>query len=97
MLLSLNINNEIVASEYAKTASTVGLNIIAWTFETPDSLLLSDEGGGWYYHSIKDGIQNKGDMIIALDVLNRDVGISALFTDFSATVSYYYNCYKSKM
>lgn len=91
LLLKLE-NKVIVPSNYAKVASKVGLKAIAWTFSTPDSLLLSNQGGGWYYQSIKDNIHNEGDMIIALDVLNKDVGITSIFTDFPAITNYYYNC-----
>jgi len=75
-----------------KRASKVGLNLISWTFETPDSIMLAAQGGGWYYKSIANKIANEGDMINVLDILKNDVKIKGLFTDFPAMVSYYTNC-----
>jgi glycerophosphoryl diester phosphodiesterase len=89
MLVTLDENNNIVPSPYAIEAKAAGLEIIAWTFER--SGLLRD-GGGWYYQSITDAIDNDGDMYKLLDVLAWDVGIKGLFSDWPASVTYYANC-----
>jgi len=49
-------------------------------------------GGGWYYQTVTDVIDNDGDMFEVLDVLARDVGILGIFSDWPATVTYYANC-----
>ena len=46
-------------------------------------------GGGWYYQTITDVIDNDGDMLEVLDVLAMDVGIIGIFSDWPATVTYY--------
>ena len=89
MLLTLDENNQIVPSAYAKAARAAGLDIITWTLER--SGLLKD-GGGWYYQSVSDAINNDGDMLEVLDVLAKDVGIIGIFSDWPATVTYYANC-----
>ena len=89
MLLTTNAKGEIVPSVYAKRAKAAGLEIITWTLER--SGLLKD-GGGWYYSTIKDAINNDGDMLVALDVLAQQVGILGIFSDWPATVTYYANC-----
>jgi glycerophosphoryl diester phosphodiesterase len=89
MLLTINAKGEIVPSVYAKRAKAAGLEIITWTLER--SGLLKD-GGGWYYSTIKDAINNDGDMLVALDVLAQQVGILGIFSDWPATVTYYANC-----
>jgi glycerophosphoryl diester phosphodiesterase len=38
-------------------------------------------GGGWYYQTVTDVIDNDGDMFEVLDVLARDVGILGIFSD----------------
>ncbi|QBQ55594.1 glycerophosphodiester phosphodiesterase family protein [Nitrosococcus wardiae] len=88
-LSELNENNEIVPSEYALNARAAGLDIITWTMER--SVLLKD-GGGWYYQTITDAINNDGDMLEVLDILAKDVGILGMFSDWPATVTYYANC-----
>jgi len=89
MLLTLDENGEIVASDYAKAAKAAGLDIITWTLERSGPL---QGGGGWYYQTITDAINNDGDMFVALDVLAQDVGILGIFSDWPATVTYYANC-----
>jgi len=77
-----------VPSEYARNANAAGLDIITWTLER--SGLLTD--GGWYYQTVNSAIKKPGDMRVALDVLARDVGVIGVFSDWSATVTYYANC-----
>jgi glycerophosphoryl diester phosphodiesterase len=89
MLLALDSNGKMVASEYAKQAKEAGLGIITWTLERSGLL---DSGGGWYYQSVKDSINNDGDMFQALDILAVDVGVMGVFSDWPATVTYYANC-----
>ena len=89
MLLALDSNGRIVASEYAKRAKAAGLDIITWTLERSGPL---NSGGGWYYQSVSASINNDGDMLEALDVLAREVGVLGVFSDWPATVTYYANC-----
>jgi len=88
-LLTVNSKGNIVASEYAKQAKAAGLEIITWTLERSGLL---KEGGGWYYSTIKEAINNDGDMLEALDVLAQEVGVIGVFSDWPATVTYYANC-----
>ena len=91
-LVDLDENNELVASNYAKLAKGADLEIIAWTLERSGPLA---QGGGWYYKSVKDGINNDGDMMKMLDVLAQGVGVMGVFSDWPATVTYYANCMDS--
>ncbi|OEE54722.1 glycerophosphodiester phosphodiesterase family protein [Vibrio splendidus] len=91
-LVELDKNNELVASNYAKLAKDADLDIIAWTLERSGPLA---QGGGWYYKSVKDGINNDGDMMKMLDVLAQGVGVMGVFSDWPATVTYYANCMDS--
>ena len=69
MLLALDAQGNIVPSTYAEAASDAGLDIITWTLER--SGLLKD-GGGWYYQSITDAIDNDGDKLEVLAVLAQE-------------------------
>ncbi|WP_298492749.1 glycerophosphodiester phosphodiesterase family protein [uncultured Maritimibacter sp.] len=82
-------DGEIVASAYAKAAKEAGLNLIAWTLERSGPL---NNGGGWYYESVNEVIDNDGDYFTVLDVLAQDVGVEGVFSDWPATVTYYANC-----
>nr|WP_255553430.1 glycerophosphodiester phosphodiesterase family protein [Maritimibacter sp. DP1N21-5] len=88
MLVTLE-EGEIVASAYAKAAKAAGLNLIAWTLERSGPLM---NGGGWYYESVNEVIDNDADYFEVLDALAQDVGVQGVFSDWPATVTYYANC-----
>jgi glycerophosphoryl diester phosphodiesterase len=80
----------IAASAYAKNAKQAGLGIITWSLERAG--MLSKGNGGWYYQTVNPVLSREGDMMEALDVLAKDVGIMGIFSDWPATVTYYANC-----
>lgn len=88
-MLTLDSYGDIVPSEYAENAGLAGLDLIAWSLERSGPLA---NGGGWYYQSVTDAINNDGDMLKVVDVLAQDVGVMAIFADWPATVTYYANC-----
>lgn len=93
MLLALNDSDQLIPSIYADEATNAGLDIITWTLERSGFL---KNGGGWYYQTVSDVINNDGDMFEVLDVLAMDVGIIGIFSDWPATVTYYANCMRLK-
>ena len=92
-LVTLDANNKIVPSDYAKAIKASGLKIITWTLERSGLL---KNGGGYYYQSVTDGIKTDGDTMVLLEVLAKDVGVIGVFSDWSATVTYYANCMNLK-
>ena len=82
-------DGEIAASEYALAAKDAGLNLITWTLERSGPLTT---GGGWYYQSVAEAVDNDADYFTVLDVLAQDVGVDGVFSDWPATVTYYANC-----
>jgi len=88
-LVKLDAQNRIIPSEYSIAAKKAGLDIISWSFERSGFL---NHGGDYYYQYVAPVINNDGDMYTVLDVLAKQVGIRALFSDWPATVTYYANC-----
>ena len=88
-LLALDPAGHMVPSQRALDARAAGLDIITWTLERSWPLAT---GGGYYYQSVTDAIDNDGDTMTALDVLAQDVGVLGVFSDWPATVTYYANC-----
>jgi len=89
MLLELDEFDQIEPSVYAMYAKDAGLDIITWTLERSGPLT---GGGGWYYQTVTDAINNDGDMFEVLDVLAQEVGVIGVFSDWPATVTFYANC-----
>lgn len=90
-LVTLDDKGKIVPSAYATKANELGLKIITWSLER--SGVLSDgTKGGYYYTTIADAIKTDGDVFELLHVLAKDIGVLGVFSDWSATVTYYANC-----
>ncbi|KAK3338598.1 PLC-like phosphodiesterase [Neurospora tetraspora] len=86
---------KVVASEYAKQAKKLGLKVISWSLERSGWLADSTKGG-YYYSTIANATAARGEGVVfeLLDVLaSKEVGAIAVFSDWSATVSYYANCF----
>jgi glycerophosphoryl diester phosphodiesterase len=88
-LLTLQ-DGKLVPSAYAKNIKKAELDIITWSLERSGVMALGK--GGWYYQSVTAGIHHEGDILEALHVLNKDVGIRGIFSDWPATVTFYANC-----
>ena len=88
MLIALE-DGKMVPSTLATAAKAADLEIITWTLERSGPLA---SGGGWYYQTVAEAIDNDGDYFEVLDVLAQDVGIAGMFSDWPATTTYYANC-----
>jgi glycerophosphoryl diester phosphodiesterase len=89
VLLELDASGRIAPSAYARAARSAGLELVPWSLERSGSLR---GGGGWYYQSVAPAIERDGDTLVVLDVLARQVGVQAVFSDWPATTTYYANC-----
>ncbi|MEM6616422.1 MAG: glycerophosphodiester phosphodiesterase family protein [Pseudomonadota bacterium] len=89
VLVTLSEAGEIVPSVYAEEANAAGLAIITWTLERSGPLA---SGGGWYFQSITDAIENDGSVFELLHVLANDVGVKGVFSDWPGTTTYYASC-----
>ncbi len=83
-------NGKIVPSQAAKDARAAGLGLITWTLER--SGVLADGNNGWYYQTFDSAVKTEGDMLQALHVLAKDVGVIGVFSDWPATTTFYANC-----
>jgi glycerophosphoryl diester phosphodiesterase len=92
-MLALNAQGAIVPSEYAKAAKAAGLDLIGWSLERDGPL---NKGGGFYHSSVKAAIDRDGDTLTVLDVLAKQVGVRAMFSDWPATTTFYANCMRMK-
>jgi glycerophosphoryl diester phosphodiesterase len=89
-LLALDAGGNIVASDSARYAKAVGLDLITWTLER--SGILADGNNGFYYQTIDAAIEREGDLYRVIDTLAKDVGILGVFADWPAPVTFYATC-----
>ena len=93
-LLTLTPDNKtIIPSAYANASKAAGLDIIAWTFERSPPPAQALSSGDYYYGSIAPALYSDGQIYEILNVLTNVIGIKALFSDWSATVTYFANCF----
>ncbi|KAF2719750.1 PLC-like phosphodiesterase [Polychaeton citri CBS 116435] len=85
-----NATGKIVPSSYAIAAKSAGLEIITWSFDRSGPL---EGGGGYYYESVSNLINNDGDEYTVIDVIAQQVGATKIFADWAAIVTYYANCF----
>ncbi|CAO3405014.1 glycerophosphodiester phosphodiesterase family protein [Azospirillum palustre] len=86
-------NGRIAPSAYAREAKAAGLKIITWSLERSGPL---QKGGGYYYKTINEIVNNDGMIYELVDVLAQQVGVEGIFSDWPATVTYYANCMNLK-
>jgi glycerophosphoryl diester phosphodiesterase len=91
-LVTVDQNGKMVPSEYARTAKSLGLKILTWSLER-SGWLGDGSAGGYYYGSIANVTNGEGDVYNLLHVLAQDVKVAGVFSDWSATVTYYANCF----
>jgi glycerophosphoryl diester phosphodiesterase len=89
-LVTLDAEQRIAPSSYARAARAAGLDLITWTLERSGPLAT---GGGYYFQSVSPAIGRDSDYLVLLDVLARQVGVRGVFSDWPATVTYYANCF----
>jgi glycerophosphoryl diester phosphodiesterase len=90
-LLGVDGEGNIIPSKYARDAKAAGLDIITWTLER-SGILANGVANDFYYQTIYPAIKREGDMMKVLHVLDKDVGIRGIFSDWAGTVTYYANC-----
>jgi glycerophosphoryl diester phosphodiesterase len=92
-LVEAGKNEDIVPSYYAMAAKDRGLDIITWTLErTPPGLM------GYYWQSLNEAnfTTTEGSRLELLHVLNEEVGVLGVFSDWPATTTFYANCMNVK-
>ena len=97
VLLTVDRDNQIAASAYAKEAKRLGLDIISWSAErsgriVEDVLSADRKTATFYYSTIPSALSNDGDILTTVDALAKKVGVIGLFADWPATTSYYASC-----
>jgi glycerophosphoryl diester phosphodiesterase len=89
-LLALDGQGEIVPSPAALAAREAGLELVTWSLERSGTLHAGDNG--FYYQTINPAITGESDVLRVLDVLARQVGVRAIFSDWPATAVFYASC-----
>ena len=96
MLLRLDGDGELRASELALQARAVGLELIAWTLERSGRIRAGRVEGSdrdFYLDPVLPALGNDGDLYRVIHALATEVGVVGVFSDWPATTTYYANCF----
>jgi glycerophosphoryl diester phosphodiesterase len=85
-------NGEIVPSDYAKEANRLKLGIVTWSLDRSGPLAKAAKAKDYYLSAYAAAVTRDGDMYNIVDVLARKIGVRKIFSDWSATTTYYANC-----
>ena len=95
MLLALDDAGRLVASDFAKRVRAAGLELVAWTLERSGRIRdgrIEGRERDFYLGPVLPALRNDGDVYRVIHALHTEVGVSAIFSDWPAAVTYYANC-----
>lgn len=92
-LISTDANDKYIPSAYALRAKELGFDIITWSLERSGPLKLAAASSNYYYQYMLKGTKKDGNMYEMIDVMAQQIGIKGIFSDWSATVTLYANCF----
>jgi len=95
LLLALDGDGRLVASDFARRAKAAGFELIAWTLERSGRIRdgrVEDRPRDFYLDPVLPALANDGDVYRVIHALHAEVGVSAIFSDWPAAVTYYANC-----
>lgn len=84
------------ATEYARDASAAGLALTTWTLDRSGPINESTQHQYGYFRTLNGALHNDGDLYPLLHALVNDIGVTGVFSDWPATVTYYDNCLRSQ-
>jgi len=95
VLLTLDENRAIIATQYAQRARAAGLDLVTWTLERSgriDSGMIEGGNKDFYLGPLLPALDNEGDLYRVVDALYREAGVRKIFSDWPAIPTYYANC-----
>jgi glycerophosphoryl diester phosphodiesterase len=95
ILLTLNEDGQLAATDFAIALRKVGIAIVAWTLERSGRIRdgrVEESASDFYLGPMLPSFDNDGDIYRVIHALNVEVGVRAIFSDWPATVTYYANC-----
>lgn len=84
------------ATDYARLANATGLQLVTWTLDRSGPISETTQHPFGYFRTLAGALHNDGDLYPLLHALVNDVGVTGVFSDWPATVTYYDNCLRGQ-
>jgi len=83
--------DQLQTTAYAEAAKAQGFELMTWSLERSGQPSRA-ENNNWYYQGLSDAIQTEGDVYLLLEILEVDLGVRGVFSDWPATTTFFDNC-----
>lgn len=90
-MLVTNELDQLGTTAYANAAKAQGFELITWSLERSGQPSRA-ENNNWYYQGFSDAIQTEGDVYLLLEILEVELGVRGVFSDWPATTTFFANC-----
>jgi glycerophosphoryl diester phosphodiesterase len=84
------------ATDYAGRANAAGLQLVTWTLDRSGPINETTQHPFGYFRTLTGALHHDGDLYPLLHALVNDIGVTGVFSDWPATVTYYDNCLLSQ-
>ena len=92
---SNNAAQPFAATDYARAATAAGLQLTTWTLDRSGPINESTQHPFGYFRTLTGALASDGDLYPLLHALVKDIGVTGVFSDWPATVTYYDNCLRN--
>ena len=93
-MLVKNELDQLGTTAYADAAKAQGFELVTWSLERSGQPSRA-ENNNWYYQGFSDAIQTEGDVYLLLEILEVELGVRGVFSDWPATTTFFANCTSS--
>ncbi|MEC7242559.1 MAG: glycerophosphodiester phosphodiesterase family protein [Myxococcota bacterium] len=88
-MLATATDSQFQPTAYGKAARAAGLNLVTWTLERSGQPSLKED---WYYFGLGPAMHSEGQVFALLDMLDRELDVVGVFSDWPATTTFFANC-----
>ena len=88
MLASVS-EGQFVPTAYGRAARAAGLDLVTWTLERSGQPSVQED---WYFYGLSAAMDTEGQVFSLLEMLDKELGVVGVFSDWPATTTFYANC-----
>ena len=78
-----------VPTAYGQAARAAGLDLVTWTLERSGQPSVRED---WYFYGLGSAMHSEGQVFSLLQMLDKELGVTGVFSDWPATTTFYANC-----
>lgn len=88
-MLASASEGQFVPTAYGQAARAAGLDLVTWTLERSGQPSVRED---WYFYGLGSAMHSEGQVFSLLQMLDKELGVTGVFSDWPATTTFYANC-----